>query len=456
MGIIGSALLLASMLAQQHTLPRCDLGGAPILRAAPELKQLQGARALFGAARAQKGPERTDVDERVTPLTIGVQADGMNATLPLALPRGARGDLVLSFTAHACLEAQLVHDANDVSRLEWVWPIQAKLTFKRGAAPAVERNIKLERITLHATHVVLVSTTGEEQSVYLGKKLPDAALLHERGGARAYLSSLAALDGALTDDINADASPAAQAIVFLAQAERLRHEIASLPPARRLELAQKIRPSGLPATLGPLARYWQQQLSANPQTARGSARLLVGDDVEQVFIDGVSVFERNSGASSSVEIGAPELAVRVWIVPRGDAVQVFDTNAVVKSGQIYDVGAQRFGGVSGGARWECIRVRGTLPGHSGGGPFRWRELGTPPGPLMQHDEAFRPSGAQDRREVGVTAMDMSAARVPALPLVYSYTHPGSYEWTIRPDGSAQLRLLTDEKLCGENTGNATP
>jgi hypothetical protein len=75
---------------------------------------------------------------------------------------------------------------------------------------------------------------------------------------------------------------------------------------------------------------------------------------------------------------------------------------------------------------------------------------------MSGDEAFRPSTAQDRRELGVVDAKLRAALVPPMPLVYSYTHAGTYEWTVTPDGPAALRLLPDVKLCAGEGGDTAP
>jgi hypothetical protein len=175
-----------------------------------------------------------------------------------------------------------------------------------------------------------------------------------------------------------------------------------------------------------------------------------------VWLDGRRVFERSDGSSASVEVPAKRTAVRVWVVFReGEHERVFDTNAVVLPGQIYNVGEGRFAAVTGGGRRECIRVSGQLLTEQGDKqPLRWRELGTPPGPLMGTNESFRPSGAQDRREIGVVDKDLFAARVPPLPLVHSYTHPGTYEWSVSPKGEVSLRLMDDLKLCAEGDAAA--
>ena len=36
---------------------------------------------------------------------------------------------------------------------------------------------------------------------------------------------------------------------------------------------------------------------------------------------------------------------------------------------------------------------------------------------------------------------------PPVPLVYSYTHPGLYKWTLQKDGSVKLELVDDPTLC---------
>jgi len=194
---------------------------------------------------------------------------------------------------------------------------------------------------------------------------------------------------------------------------------------------------------------------------------LVGDDVDAVYVEGAAVFERSLGASTSVEVPAAREGVRVWIVSRTPdrkqfetpttmppaAPFVFDVRAVLAPGAIYNVGAMRLVPVEGGARRECVRVRGRIDSASGVGVLRWRELGSPPGPLMSADEAFRPSGGQDLRQIGVVDRAQRAARVPPIPLVSAYTQPGTYESTVTPDGGVTLRLLPDVKLCAPEGGD---
>jgi hypothetical protein len=440
------ALLLASQAPDA-----CAQGAPSLKKALPQAHALAGVSAVFSGARAQRGTGALVVDERIESVTLALARSTLDVTLPLAMPAGARASVsLLAKVESACVQVKVAWADEELVRLEVPVPMEARVRVERAGKEAV-RELQLESLSAFPARIELRTVTGEVHVLYLGRALPDASvLMQENGGARRFLASLASLDSSLSADLEADRSRAARGIAFLAIADRLHDELSSTLPGERLALGTRFDPASLAPALRPLARFWKDALSARPGKTDARARFLVDDDVSAVWVEGVSVFDRAQGASTSVEVPVARTGQRVWIVSAANPPVVFDTTAMLQGGAIYNVGAQRLVPVSGGARRECVRVRGKIASGSGAQVLRWRELGSPPGPLMASDEAFRPSGAQDRREIGVVDRMQRAARVPPMPLVYSYTHAGTYEWTVTPEGSVSLRLLSDVKLCASD------
>jgi hypothetical protein len=136
----------------------------------------------------------------------------------------------------------------------------------------------------------------------------------------------------------------------------------------------------------------------------------------------------------------------VWIVS-SDAAKpptVHDTHAVLKKGELYSVAKTVVQHVGAGARRECLRVDGVLPSRQ---PIYWRDLGTPPGPILGVNDAYRPPFDAAERSVTVVSNARAGALFPPIPLVYSYTHPGSYRWLLSADGTVRLDLVEDDALC---------
>lgn len=123
---------------------------------------------------------------------------------------------------------------------------------------------------------------------------------------------------------------------------------------------------------------------------------------------------------------------------------VHDTHAVLKKGELYSVAKTVVQHVGAGARRECLRVDGTLPSRQ---RIYWRDLGQPPGPILGAEDAYRPPFDAAERSVTVVSNARGGALFPPIPLVYSYTHPGSYRWRLSQDGTVRLDLLDDDELC---------
>jgi hypothetical protein len=469
------ALTLLAQLPQNGSGGECSAEGAQPVAKIDALKKLAPLAPFTKGGLAKKAGAELVVDEQVETYRV-VLTRSARVALPLAVPPPWTGAVELALDGASgdgeprCFDVRVVFSGDEVVRAELPQPIDVVAHARKKGAPEVNASFRAARIVLYEQRVLTIDDSGAQRTWWIAGKggLPNTTLLAREvevpfpagdpeptgSGARAYVRSLAALDEKLADDLRAADTNEARAVAFMATADELRAALRKVSPAERLAIARAIDVEKLPKELRPLAAYWRDALTPATDAGDRKARFIVDDSASEVWLDGARVFDRKAGTPTSVEVPVRKRAARVWVVfPEDGKPRVFDTTAVLRPGQIYNVGEGLFSSLSGGARSECIRVVGALPDKE---PLRWRELGTPPGPLMDSNEAFRPSGAQDRREVGLVDMNLFAARVPPLPLVYSYTHSGTYEWNVSPSGPVSLRLIDDVKLCKERGTSASP
>jgi hypothetical protein len=191
----------------------------------------------------------------------------------------------------------------------------------------------------------------------------------------------------------------------------------------------------------PLLHFWKMELGVRTAAPKGSqsAHIIIDDAVQALWLDGNEVFDRKKGMPTGFDVRVPAEGVRAWIVTD----QVHDTRALLKAGEIYSVTATFVQPVKGGPRRECVRIGGKLPFDK---DIRWREISGTQTPMLGDDETYRPSGASAERSFSVVPGGDSRP-FPPVPLVYSYTHPGLYKWTLGKDGGVTLDLVDDPGVC---------
>lgn len=409
-----------------------------VLKEAPELARDERYGALFRAFAVRSRVNELVIDERHVKLTLVAKRASPRAELPLALPAGVSGSVTVSLEvgAGSCVDVDMVLFDGALRSVTVPAP-RATLSGAvrtRGKAP-VPVEIGAPGLLMTPVFVSLGDTR-----MYVGKGLPDPiALLGEDGGIDAYLASLTPLGVVLgaADQARFD---------FLRLEQTWRRSLSTALPRERLEQIGRIPEAKLPPTEAALMRFWRQQLSPSSSPTDARARLLIDDEVEEVWVDGTEVYVRAPGASPSVEVSIGDGAVRVWIVSSegGKPSTVHDTRAVLKKGELYSVARTVVQHVGAGARRECLRVDGALPSKH---KIYWRDLGTPPGPILGVDDAYRPPFDASERTVTVVSNARSGSLFPPVPLVYSYTHPGTYRWHLLADGTVRLDLIEEDALC---------
>jgi hypothetical protein len=438
--------------------------GAALDEAAPELvKASPIGKALRGLLAF--APERTlEVDERHTRfLLVGDKAPPATR-LALALPAPWSGFFELvpkKEGGRFCARANVVLFDGALRRAELAGlPLEARVSIGRRGRGA--RTVKLAQAALTVSpDEVQVHGADSTVRLFLAGAVrgpPREELLEGQGAAR-YLEGLAAIFPEVVEDIRARPSAEAQRVLFAEMAESLRADLRLWTPAQRLKGIARFDEKAMPPEQRPLLRFWKAELEPAPagRRARGerTARLLIDDAVRALWIDGVEVFDRQKGTPTSVEVRALPQAVRAWIVThesaspeRGSAASrsvevVHDTRAVLRPGEIYSVTSTFVQHLRGGPRRECVRVGGALPFEK---DIRWREVSGTNTNLLDHEETYRPSVPSAERVITVVPGG-DARPFPPVPLIYSYTHPGTYKWTLAPEGGATLELVEDPALC---------
>jgi hypothetical protein len=446
--LVVASLLSGAPLAEART---CDVDapGHVVKRVDEAAPQLVKSTRLGKLLRAQKAmdPEASlDVDERHTRFTMAVDRVAA-VTLPLALPLPWAGtvSLVPRGAGRACVATDVVLFDRELRRAELEGlPVEVLVTLgRRGQAP---KELPLAQDKLVVTPDTLEVSAGDAPPLrlYLGSGPPDDEVLASDGADR-YMKSLAGLSPEMVDDIRKKPSAEAQRVLFAEMAASLRAELGAWKPQRRIEEIARFDEKNMPPDLRPLLHFWKAELgelsrSRKPRTG-ATARLLVDDAVQALWIDGVEVFDRRKGMPTSVEIRVPLEGVRAWIVGADDVVH--DTRAVLKPGEIYTVTSTFVQHVRPAARRECVRVNGELPFHK---DIRWREVSGTNTALLDVGETYRPSTPSAERVVTVVPGG-DARPFPPVPLIYSYTHPGTYKWTLSGDGGVKLELVEDEAIC---------
>ncbi len=393
---------------------------------------------LFRAFAVRAHTSDLVIDEHHLKLTL-VSRRAPRVQLPLALPAPYSGvvTLALDVPVGGCVDVDVVLFDGALRSASFAVP-----ALLRGAVKSGERVHKT--IEASAASVVMgpqLIALGDAPGArwYLGQGTPDPTVLLAESELDAYLASLAALEVTLP--------PAEQARVdFLTVERRLRRELSSMLPQARQEAIERFDEAALPKAEQALLRFWRQQLlpAASPTDAR--ARLLIDDEVEAVWVEGQQVYARASGVSPTVEVPLGDGAARVWIVSteQGRSTTVHDTHAVLRKGELYSVAKTVVQHVGPGARRECLRVEGALPSRQ---RIYWRDLGSPPGPILGTEDAYRPPFDASERTVTVVSKARGGTIFPPVPLVHSYTHPGSYRWLLLADGTVRLDLIDDDPLC---------
>ncbi len=457
---MGFTVMFTALLAQAA--PVCAVDGQPVAVVLPMLKSTLGP-ALSGwwqGARAVAGDSELVIDERVTTYTVAVP-HARTVAVPVALPDPWRGALLVTPQPGACLTVRVYRTDDELARISIDGPALAWRAARAGG-PAIEKTLS-GPLVWTGNRINVSDGNGIPLWLYGGRALPSERALYAGAStsgegaaaeevALAYTTTLAALDAQLSTDLTGSSSSGARTVAFMAAAGQLRKDAALWLPARRVAWGRALDVSSLPSSLRPLARFWQSEFAADTSTTPASAVLLVDDTSDEIWLDGVQVYARNRGDALRLSVPARAAASRIWVVyadRASNTSRVFDTRAALRAGDIYNVGGNVVAPVAAGARHECVRVTGTLPGNI---PLRWRELGSPPGPILDASDAYRPSSAQDRREVAIVDYAGMAASLPPVPLVYNYTHAGVYNWTLSSSGALRLQVNSDAK---DNKGCAT-
>ncbi len=418
----------------------------PLKAAVPALGKGPFAR-LFTGLDAVGAQSSLVVDEHH--VTFALAGDRALPTLrvSLALPAPWRGvvDLVPRKVEGAwCSRATAVLFDKDLREATFSGlPVDVSVTIGKRGQAARTFTVKPDAVSLSSD--VLSVTLGDagEMRLYVGDGPPDEEVL-EQDGADLYLKSLAALDPGLVDEMRAHPSAQAQRVLFAEVAASLRSELRTWTPERRLKEIQRFDERAMPAELRPLVHFWRTELQPSAQKRDASAHLIVDDAVQSLWVDAVEVFNRKKGTPTGFDLKVPREAVRFWIVTSEQGTPVVhDTRAVLRGGEIYSVTSTFVQHMRGGARRECVRVGGKLPFHK---DIRWREISGTHTPMLGDHETYRPSVASAERALSVVPGGDSRP-FPPVPLVYSYTHPGLYKWTLAADGGVKLELVDDPKLC---------
>ena len=422
----------------------CDVDGSghvqkKLADVAPALEKGRFAK-LWRGLRAVDPTDQLEVDERhLRFVVVGDKPPGVR--LPLALPAPWSGtvDIVPRSDARYCAKASVVLFDKELREATFEGlPVDVTVTLgKKGQAA---RTVRVPHDGLVFTSSYLAAQVGDhdQMRLYVGDGPPEEDLL-EADGADLYLKSLSALDPSIVDDIRAHPSQEAQRVLFAEVAASLKSSLPKWSPEKRIAELQRFDEKAMPPEERPLLHFWKQELGRRSERADYSVHLIIDDAVQSLWIDGVEVFNRKRGMPTGFDMKVPKEAVRAWIVTD----QVHDTRAVLQGGEIYSVTSTFVQYVRGGARRECVRVVGALPGVK---DIRWREISGTQTPMMGDDETYRPSGASAERAVSVVPGG-DARPFPPVPLVYSYTHPGLYKWTLAKDGAVKLELIEDESVC---------
>ncbi len=434
-----AALVLTALAASSARAVPCPAGpDASLQKIAPALWREPRLSELFRAFAVRAHTRDLVIDEQHLTLTL-VARRAPRVQLPLALPTPYAGivTLALDVPVGGCVEATVVLFDDALRSATFAAPASLRGAVKVGDKVHRSIDVGAAAVTVAPQRVALGEAPGARW--YIGQGTPDPTVLVAEAELESYLSALAALDVALP---SADQAR----IDFLAVERRLRRELSSMLPRDRQEVIARFDHDALPRDEQALLRFWRHQLLPAPPTSDARARLLIDDEVDAVWVEGVEVYARAPGASPTVEVPLGDGAARVWIVStdRGRATTVHDTHAVLRKGELYSVAKTVVQHVGAGARRECLRVDGALPSRQ---RISWRDLGTPPGPILGTDDAYRPPFDASERTVTVVSNARGGALFPPIPLVYSYTHPGSYRWRLSADGTVRLDLIDDDVLC---------
>lgn len=437
---------------------RGDGAGLSLAAAVPRLASSGALPAKFWkGAHVLDLSEALEVDERVVRFALVGEKPLPATRLPLALPSPWVGTLdVAPRGGELCSAAEVTLFDGELRRAAFsALPVDVTVTFTRkGVAPRT-RTFPHDTFVVGPRFIEVGSEGASPVRLWLGAA-PDVDALFA-DGAGSYVKFLDALGGDVLDDIRKSPSPDAQRVLFAEAAASWRQDLGSWLPRSRIDTIARFD-ERLLASAGAdaraLLRFWKQELSPGKiavGAGEASARLIIDDAVTAVWIEGVEVFDRAKGMPTSVEIRPPKTAVRTWIVSRSNSGKevVHDTRAVMRAGEIYAVTSTFVQHARGGARRECIRVVGELPFDA---DLLWREISnappTRPGPMLGVTEAYRPSVPSAERALTVVPGG-STRPFPPVPLVYSYTHPGLYRWTLAKDGSVKLELVDDAGSCAQ-------
>lgn len=437
-----------------------DDGGPPVPvdEAAPLLvKAAAIGRALRGLS-ALSPATSLEVDEQHTRFVLSGDKALAPVRLPLALPAPWSGTLELvprPVRGRFCAGTTVVVFDDELRRAELTdLPVDVAVTItRRGRAPRTVRSSP-QALVVSPETVTLGGEAGAPTLFVAARKrtLPRDELLEGDGAAR-YMAGLAALFPEVAADIRAHPSREAQRVLFAEMAASLRAELGTWTPERRLAEIARFDERAVAEEQRPLWSFWKAELGVRktPRTAgMAPARLIVDDAVDALWIDGVEVFDRDRGTPTSVEVQVPQDAVRAWIVTSAassaggqDRSVVHDTRAVLRPGEIYSVTSTFVQHARAGTRRECVRVSGALPGKK---DIRWREVSGARPAMLGDDETYRPSVPLAERVLTVVPGG-DARPFPPVPLIYSYTHPGTYKWTLSETGGATLELIEDPAIC---------
>lgn len=421
-------------------------------------------RTLRGLSATAVGTS-LEVDEQHTRFTLTSDEPLAPLRLPLTLPSPWNGTLQLTprpGVQRWCARVTVVVFDKELRRAELsALPVDVTITVtRRGQAPRTFTSSPASLVVTSAA-IALGPEPGSPVLVVAtrNRALPGDELLEGDGAAEMdasrYMASLAALFPDVARDIRARPSREAQRVLFAEMAVSLRAELGAWTPARRLAEIARFDEKAVSEGQRALLSFWKAELAvrrARSETSSSApARLIVDDAVKQLWIDGVEVFDRDKGMPTSVELVPPAEAVRAWIVSSAPATDdptrsidvVHDTRAVLRPGELYSVTSTFVQHARPAARRECVRVAGTLPG---GKDIRWREVSGARTALLDDDETYRPSVASAERVITVVPGG-DARPFPPVPLIYSYTHPGTYKWTLAKDGGVTLELVEDEAIC---------
>lgn len=454
------SLLVLALMLDAATAASCEVDASAPSKAvasvaAALVKESPLPEKFWRGARASGVREALEVDERVLRFSLVGDKPLPAARLPLALPSPWSGSVDVTSRSDGgawCATSEVVLFDKELRRASLAaFPVDVTVTFaKKGVAPRT-RTIAHDTLVLAPGLLDAVREDGTSTRLWIGGVPDEAALLAD--GADTYMKFLAALGDDVLEDIRKNPSRDAQRILFAEAAASWRADLGTWLPRARIDTIARFDEKAIPEDARALLKFWKQELSPKKiavGVGAGTARLIVDDAVLALWIEGVEVFDRSKGMATSIELKAPKAAVRAWIVSQVAGKEVVhDTRAFLRAGEIYAVTSTFVQHARGGARRECVRVVGALPFEK---DLLWREISnapsTRPGPMLGVEETYRPSVASAERALTVVPGG-DTRPFPPVPLVYSYTHPGLYKWTLGKDGSVKLELVDDAGSCGK-------